>query len=400
MRNLQLQAVQHGGRMLGHSASLSATDTMRWRDVHFENTHGESNFGTVMAATPKRKSDGHEAATSKRVSQANAFLQQQSQVPRVSSGIRIAPDGSLMLEPSQGSFTRPLSREELIASLQASAQRLQQRPNGFNKPMPVQPGSPMAPQRVAQVADMRMPVQRSHSLMSQDAAARAMLQQQLFAGGAAAGPPGSVQRNMPTNMSPRSQGGAPPGRMGASPMEGVSTSHGGYGSPAITDLQNDLSRLRTGSESSMSSPQLQMRQMQMQYRPQPPASPRQQEGVLRGAKSPAAPLVPSRLSASFTAAQSPLANRMPLGTSNLGVLTQIPPSPPGSAGPTSPNTMVRQSSMRTASSNVIPEPMDTGSLSHATSADQEMADADTSYDGSKGPKASKGIMGAIKKVFG
>ena len=56
MRNLQLHNVQQGARQINHSASMSAMNDMRWRDVAIE-AHGDNPYD-VPAGTVKRVSDG------------------------------------------------------------------------------------------------------------------------------------------------------------------------------------------------------------------------------------------------------------------------------------------------------------------------------------------------------
>lgn len=146
VQSMQVEAVKQSGRMLGQSSSMNAADWMRFRDVLFEQSHGEDSFGMGQGAlaglgVPKRKSDGMEESLppSRRGSHAaamGALLGTPAAGAAASGGaatralatggsqITMRNDGSLAVEGSGGSFLKPMSRAELLASLQQSAARL------------------------------------------------------------------------------------------------------------------------------------------------------------------------------------------------------------------------------------------------------------------------------------
>ena len=135
VHNMQIQAVQQRGNMLGHSNSLNAADMMRWRDIAF-NADPENTYGDVAAAAMEamalagRKSDGGADAgiDGRRQSLSLATRMAVGCSPRlppssVISGPPISRNNSSFQTGSPGNFSA-MSREELFASLQASAQRL------------------------------------------------------------------------------------------------------------------------------------------------------------------------------------------------------------------------------------------------------------------------------------
>ena len=141
--NMQVQAIQQSGNMLGHSNSMNAADMLRWRDIAF-NADPESSYGDVAAAAVAamalagkagRKSDGgiDIGADGRRQSLSAAARMAVGCSPRLLTGGGISSPSisrnNSLLQPggapgllSGNSFS--MSREELFANLQASAQRL------------------------------------------------------------------------------------------------------------------------------------------------------------------------------------------------------------------------------------------------------------------------------------
>lgn len=140
VRDIQAKEVQHRGRMLGHSYSLNAKDMMRWRDVAFNADPTGTHFQQLVeAVAPKRRSDcGQDQASplSRRQSFAMAagmlgmgspmaaalaaaatFVDQSTEFARVSGGLRTRA-GLPALPPEH-----TMSRQEIMASLQASADK-------------------------------------------------------------------------------------------------------------------------------------------------------------------------------------------------------------------------------------------------------------------------------------
>ncbi len=126
----QVRAVQQNGRMIGQSSSLSAADFLRWRDIAFnadpESRYGDPAGAAAAALAQKRKSDGF-GEDEARVSRAPSASLTASAFQRMS--LMSAGGVGSPAHSRTGSFVVPdsprqMSREELFANLQASAQKL------------------------------------------------------------------------------------------------------------------------------------------------------------------------------------------------------------------------------------------------------------------------------------
>ncbi|KAG2453438.1 hypothetical protein HYH02_001661 [Chlamydomonas schloesseri] len=320
-RPLQVSSVAQGGRFLGHSSSMSAMDGMRFRDIHLDSvTGGMASAATEALKAVKRVSDGdgttggRPSAAGGRVSRAGTARNSgtgQAPLSRMNSMSAQAVVAAAAAAMASGSFGgglhgedspmggRPLTREELYASLTA--------PTGAR-------GSPV-------------------------------LARSFTAGRASPAP--QQMAPLPASAARKSGGGGlnSAGSSLSGQAHGASASHG------AAELAHDLSRLRVDSAASgggsVAGPSISASGA-MPYspgksssgiRPSPPQAP---SPTARGLRT-GSPLIPSRLSQSFTSPVSPLAagsntssgapHLSRLGkTSNSGIVPAVvTTSAPGSA---------------------------------------------------------------------
>ena len=424
VHNMQVRAIQQSGHMLGHSNSMNAADMLRWRDIAFnadpENTYGDPSSAAVAAAGAlKRMSDsGLDGPDGRRPSMASAARLAAGCSPRTpvagSPAMSRADSGMLFAGgggpgASGESFgSRPMSREELFASLQASAQRLN-RSGSFTSQRSSSQASP------SPLAAAAVPGTTSYSHRP----------------GSPNGSPLSRSQSSSLAVSPQnavqirqgSASGTPPSHH-LSSGKPAAVGYGGMASQQDA-VMNDLSKLRTSGDSSAGTlPQYKISGSGTGagggsiYRPQQPAPPGLQRSV-----GGAAPFSPSRLSTSFTMPSSPMAGRqVPASGAAAGIPRMMRPAPPEIAlSPSGASPRTNSFSMRAAgglspvhSPNSSPSgggmmqapvPMvaDTRlGVASPRSLDDEM-DAIMSQaesNSSNGGTPTGGIFGGIKKVFG
>ncbi|GAX74015.1 hypothetical protein CEUSTIGMA_g1465.t1 [Chlamydomonas eustigma] len=162
VRSLQVRAVQLGGRLIGQSNSLSAVDFLRWRDIAF-NANPEDLYGdpaaaaiaAVAASAVKRKSDGHEnpldgrspsLATGSRLILSSGA----PRTPTPGSPLHSRSNSLLLNGDLTGAVSKPMTREELFANLQASAVKLS-RSGSFNNSISNSPRHQQLQQQQQQV---------------------------------------------------------------------------------------------------------------------------------------------------------------------------------------------------------------------------------------------------------
>ena len=458
MHHLQVQAVQQSGRMLGHSSSLNAADMMRWRDIADpEAGYGDPVTGVAVPAAAtavKRQSDsGLEgpdgrrpsfAAAARLVSGVSRTMSPAMLSPAMSrnnSGIATAAGGDPFGSP------RPMSREELFASLQASAQRLNRSVSLSTRlqtpPSPSHGGGatggnaaattaaaspPLSPVRAMQ----RSPTggfQRSQSSTLTDGGSQGASPR----GGAGSVPqrPGGSVNGVPPPASPHhamAQTPPSPSRSGAHPQESLGWLR--TSGDNVLSQQSPAGGSGSGGGGSGGSGG---------HRPQPPAL--MGGSIHRGIGHQAAPFSPSRLSTSFTTpnrgmaglaaaaavACQPPSQRLVIPSSGSGTRMLRPSPPPDSASPTGTSPRSNSFSARAAHYHLAaaaaaavasvggggamqaPVPMvveGRGGVPSPRSLEDEMdaiiaAAAAVDDGGSSGAGASKaGLFGGIKKVFG
>ncbi|GIL46559.1 hypothetical protein Vafri_3538 [Volvox africanus] len=319
-RPLQVASVSQGGRQLGHSNSMSAVDGMRYRDVNIDNvTNGMATTAAAALDAVKRVSDGdgttggRPSAAGGRVSRAGTARNSGTggtPLSRVNSLNAVAGAAALATiaadeAPKNG---RPMTREELLTSLSVP------------------------------IGGRSLHMMRSFTAGRPNLMVQSTMQQgtRTSSGGSSsissATPAGPVavhgmRVHPPASTSPlaRTVSGAthdfqqlhqpaPP-----SPLSSA---------PGSVDLAYEMSRVRvdtsTSLASSASTPY--SPKPSTPLRPQPPQAP---SPSARGLKS-GSPLIPSRLSQSFTSPVSPLAGAAAaMATSTGGVqhpTTQHTPS--------------------------------------------------------------------------
>ncbi|KXZ53086.1 hypothetical protein GPECTOR_8g78 [Gonium pectorale] len=284
-RPLQASSASVGGRFLGHSSSMSAMDGMRFRDIHLDSvTGGMAAAADEALSAVKRVSDGdgttggRPSAAGGRVSRAgtarNSGAGGLTRMNSLSSVAAAATAGAVAaaVAAADEAAKRPMTREELLASLTAP------------------PGSRNLAVMRSFTSGRSSPGIQGHASPRQHQPARTS---------------GSGGRSLsPAPSSPLARSGSvhdyhqhhPPG-VGYQP---------GGGLLASPDLGLDMSRLRvdTAPSGPSSGGAPHSPKGVSQLRPQPPQAP---SPTARGLKT-GSPLIPSRLSQSFTSPVSPLAS--------------------------------------------------------------------------------------------
>ncbi|KAG2498844.1 hypothetical protein HYH03_003036 [Edaphochlamys debaryana] len=279
-RPLQTSSVAQAGRFLGHSNSMSAMDGMRYRDIHVDSlTGGMASAAEAALKAVKRVSDG-DGTTGGRPSAAGGRVSRAG-TARNSGASGLSRVNSMTANPGPGSECadspkagRALTREELIASLTAPMNRSPVLMRSFTAGRP-SPG-------LAQGA-------HAHAVGS--------------AGASAGGSPGPLGRS---SGSPLTRSSTMAHQPEGVPSSSSSYAHHSPGGTGAGDLDFGRLKIDTGTSGPPSaggagtySPSKGASPM----RPQPPQAP---SPTARGLKM-SSPLIPSRLSQSFTSSVSPLA---------------------------------------------------------------------------------------------
>ncbi|PNH12764.1 putative spindle assembly checkpoint kinase [Tetrabaena socialis] len=405
----RVASVAAGGRFLGHSNSMSAVDGMRYRDIHLDSvTGGMASAAVAALSAVKRLSDGdgttggRPSAAGGRVSRAGTARNSGAGgLSRMNSMSAAAAAAAVAAEDSPKSG-RPMTREELLASLTSSSGSRSPLMRSFTAGR----ASPSA----------QPPLALQHSLNRKSGCG----------GGGGAGGAGAGQGAYGGTQSPGRPSPLAHHSGAAAPPPGAGGASGSSGS----DVAPDFSRLRVdagpgaaapsgGSFSSSGAPPS-PKLATTPIRPSPPQAP---SPTARGLKS-GSPLIPSRLSQSFTSPVSPLASasgvphQLPsrLGLpSNSGAVGQgvsqgggvggaARPQQPSGAPP-NVEVPLLSAAMLAASAAAMSSPrVASGSPSPRElpgDRDPELEDDSSSWSsgGTKSPAPGKGLFGSFKKVF-
>ncbi|EFJ45397.1 serine/threonine protein kinase [Volvox carteri f. nagariensis] len=295
-RTLQVASVSQGGRQLGHSNSMSAVDGMRYRDVNIDSvTNGMASTAASALNAVKRVSDGdgttggRPSAAGGRVSRAGTARNSGAGgAPANRSGnLNVAAAAAALAAVASDEIPRngrPMSREELMSSLSA----------------------PMGGRSLQM---MRSFTAGRPNLVVQSAAQQGMRTSSSGSAGAASSAvSGSVtahgMRVHPPTMSPLARTASAAsqdwGQLHQSPPPLPFSN-----ATASADLALEMSRVHVDASTSVASSTTApySPKPNTPLRPQPPQAP---SPSARGLKS-GSPLIPSRLSQSFTSSISPLA---------------------------------------------------------------------------------------------